>query len=223
MDLSPKIEDYLKSVYLLQARHPQVSTTALAERLGVSAPSVSAMVRKLAHHGLLEHQPYKGVRLTARGEAVALKIIRAHRLWELYLVEELGFAWDQAHVEAEQLEHAVSQQLTDRLDQVLDHPTTDPHGHPIPNRNGQMPTSAGLPVTQLRPDETATVLQIRDDTPELLRYLGNLGVYPGERITVLEVAPFNGPIHIQVSQATRVLGREVAEHVMVRTEARSRA
>lgn len=218
MNLSPQIEDYLKNIYLLQTQYPQVPTTALAERLGVSAPSVTAMVRRLAQMGLLEHRRYKGVRLTSNGEAIALKVIRAHRLWELYLVEALDLPWDQAHIEAERLEHTLSNTLADRLDEVLDHPTTDPHGHPIPSRNGQMPLLAGTALAELVPGERGMILQIRDDTPELLRYLGDLGIYPGESIAILEVAPFNGPIHIRVGKEICVLGQEVAKKVIVDTE-----
>jgi DtxR family Mn-dependent transcriptional regulator len=218
MNLSPQIEDYLKNIYLLQSQYPQVPTTALAERLGVSAPSVSGMVRRLAQMGLLEHRRYEGVRLTSNGEAMALKVIRAHRLWELYLVEVLDLPWDQAHVEAERLEHALSEELADRLDEVLNHPTTDPHGHPIPSRNGRMPPSTGTPLTELSPGQTGIVMHIRDDTPELLRYLGELGIYPGQAIAVLEVAPFNGPIHVRVGEALQVLGQEVAGHVVLTVE-----
>jgi DtxR family Mn-dependent transcriptional regulator len=218
MQLGLHVENYLKNIYLLQPRYVRVPTAALAERLGVSSPSVTSMVRKLARMGLLAHEPYRGVSLTKRGEAAALRIIRAHRLWESYLVEAIGLSWDQAHVEAERLEHALSDELADRLDEMLDHPAADPHGHPIPSRDGSMPPSGGVRLTALPLDTTGTVLQIRDDTPELLRYLGGLGIYPGETIAVLEVAPFEGPIHVRVGGTTRVLGRQAARHVMVATE-----
>jgi len=220
MNLNHTTEDYLKNIYLLQAQYPQVPTTALAGRLGVSAPSVTSMVRKLARQGLLEHERYRGVRLTTRGEALALKVLRAHRLWELYLVKVLDLSWDQAHVEAERLEHALSDELAERLDQVLDHPTADPHGHPIPTRNGRMPAPTGTPLTGLSPGERGTVLQIRDDTPELLRYLGEAGLYPGESIAILKMAPFNGPIHLRVGKAVQILGREAAGHVIVEKQTR---
>jgi DtxR family Mn-dependent transcriptional regulator len=154
------------------------------------------------------------VRLTAEGKTLALKIVRAHRLWEAYLVEALGFPWDEAHIEAERLEHVLSDRLAARLDEVLGYPTVDPHGHPIPSRDGRVRPVNGLPLGELRQGEVATVVQIREDTPELLRYLGDLGIYPGEQITVLEVAPFNGPYRVSVSGETRVIGREVASHVM---------
>ncbi len=217
MELSPQIQDYLKNIYQLQSEHSQVPTTALAERLGVSAPTVSSMVRKLAELKLVDHQPYKGVQLTPEGERLALGVLRAHRLCETYLVRVLGFAWDEAHVEAERLEHAMSAKLTDRLEEALDYPTSDPHGHPIPSRDGQVPCCEGEPLTALKPGETGTILQIKDDTPKLLRYLGELGLYPGETITVLEVAPFSGPIHVRLGDVDQVVGREVAEHVVVQT------
>ena len=217
MNVSPQMEDYLKGIYLLQARYARVPTSVLAGHLGVSAPSVTGMVRKLASLGLLEHEPYRGARLTQAGEALALKTVRAHRLWESYLVEVLDVPWDVAHVEAERLEHVLSEELADRIDEALDHPTTDPHGHPIPGRNGRMPPPAGIPLTELLPDEKGIILQIRDETPELLRYLGGMGIYPGESITVREVAPFNGPIHVHVDGVTQALGRQAADHVVVKT------
>ena len=215
MELSSQIEDYLKSIYQLQTQHPQVSTTALAERLGISAPTASGMMRKLAELGLVEHQPYKGVHLTAEGEKLALGVLRAHRLSETYLVRVLGFSWDEAHVEAERLEHALSPKLVDRLEEALDYPQTDPHGHPIPTRDGQVPCCEGVPLSRLEPGDGGVILQIWDDSPELLRYLGELGLYPQAQIAVLETAPFRGPIRVQVGEAVRILGREVAEHVIV--------
>jgi DtxR family Mn-dependent transcriptional regulator len=219
MKLGLHVENYLKNIYLLQSRYARVPTAALAERLGVSSPSVTSMVRKLARMGLLAHEPYRGVSLTERGEAAALRVIRAHRLWESYLVEVIGLSWDQAHVEAERLEHALSDGLADRLDEALDHPATDPHGHPIPTREGRMPSLTGTPLTELPSETAGTVLQICDDTPALLRYLGGLRIYPGEAIAVLEVAPFDGPIHVRVGGTTQVLGRQAAQHVMVAIEA----
>lgn len=215
MNLSFQIEDYLKNIYQLQTQHPQVPTTILAERLGISAPTASGMMRKLAELGLAEYQPYKGVRLTAEGEKLALRVLRAHRLSETYLVKVLGFLWDEAHEEAEQLEHALSSRLVDRLEEALGYPQTDPHGHPIPTRNGQVICCEGVPLSRLGPGDGGVILQIRDDSPELLRYLGGLGLYPQTAITVLGVAPFSGPIRVQVGKAVQILGREVAEHVIV--------
>jgi DtxR family Mn-dependent transcriptional regulator len=217
MDLSPQIQDYLKNIYQLQSEHPQVPTTALAERLGVSAPTVSSMMRKLAELGLATHQPYKGVHLTPEGEKLALGVLRAHRLCETYLVRVLGFSWDEAHVEAERIEHALSEKLVDRLEEALDYPASDPHGHPIPTRDGQVPCCEGEPLAALEPGESGAILQIKDDSPKLLRYLGELGLYPGEMVEVLEVAPFSGPIHLRVGDTDQVVGREVAEHVIVQT------
>ena len=218
MDLGLHVENYLKNIYLLQSHHDRVPTAALAERLGVSAPSVTGMVRKLARMELLVHEPYKGVWLTKQGERVALKVIRAHRLWELYLVEAVGLSWDQAHVEAEQLEHTLSDELAARLDEMLEYPAIDPHGHPIPAQDGSMPSFNGVPLTELHPGSTGIVLQIWDDTPELLRYLGGLGIYPGEAIAVLAIAPFQGPIHVHVGGTDQALGREAACHVVVEME-----
>jgi DtxR family Mn-dependent transcriptional regulator len=218
MDYSAQIEDYLKSIYQLQARYDRVPTSTLAERLDITAASVTGMIHKLAGLGLVDHEPYRGARLTAEGEEVALQVIRAHRLWEQYLVQALQIPWDQAHVEAERLEHALSGGLADRLDEVLDYPTTDPHGHPIPNRNGDIRPPSGVPLDQLATGEAAVVVQIRDDTPELLRYLGTLGIYPGEQVAVLDIAPFEGPLRLQIGTRTEILGRQAAAHVIVRPE-----
>jgi DtxR family Mn-dependent transcriptional regulator len=218
MKFSYHIEDYLKNIHFLQSQHTFVPTNVLANRLGVSAPSVSGMVRKLANLGLLEHERYKGARLTSDGRTIARQVIRAHRLWELYLVQALELSWDQAHVEAEQLEHVLSDELAGRLDDVLGHPTIDPHGHPIPDRSGEMVTVVGRPLTQLAVGESGVTVQIWDDTPELLRYLGGLDIYPGCTITVLEIAPFNGPLHLRVGEESQVLGRDAAKHVIVATD-----
>jgi DtxR family transcriptional regulator, Mn-dependent transcriptional regulator len=218
MDFSAQIEDYLKGIYQLQAQHDRVPTTALAERLDITAASVTGMVRKLADLGLVDHEPYHGVRLTTKGEAIALQIIRAHRLWELYLVKALQVPWDQAHVEAERLEHALSPELADRLDEALDHPSTDPHGHPIPSRNGDVARPGGVPLDHLAVGQAGVVVQIRDDSPDLLRYLGELGIYPGERLAVLNIAPFDGPLHVRIGDRTEVLGRRAAGHVVVHPE-----
>ena len=204
MEYSSRIEDYLKNLYQLQASYERVPTTALADRLDITAASVTGMVRKLAGLGLVDHQPYRGVRLTDRGKDIALQIVRAHRLWELYLVQALQVPWDQAHVEAERLEHALSGGLADRLDEVLGFPTTDPHGHPIPSRNGDMKRPSGVPLDQLSSGDVAVVVQIQDDTPDLLRYLGTLGIYPGEQVAVLDIAPFEGPLRLQIGRRTEV-------------------
>lgn len=218
MEFSAQIENYLKYIYLLQTRYNPVPTTKLAEKLGVSAAAVTSMIRKLVRLELLDHEPYKGAQLTAKGKAVALKVLRAHRLWELYLVEVLGIPWDQAHIEAERLEHALSDELADRLDEVLGHPTTDPHGHPIPARNGQLPPLFGVPLTELLPGERGIILRIRDDTPELLRYLGELGVYPGKSVVMQKVAPFNGPLYVRIEETDQVLGHEAAGHIVVQKD-----
>ncbi len=218
MELSPQIEDYLKGIYMLQTRDRQVSTTALAGRLGITAPSVTAMVHKLVELELLVHEPYRGVSLTPKGETLALRIVRAHRLWEAYLVESLGLPWDEAHIEAERLEHVLSDLLAERIDEALGFPTIDPHGHPIPSPTGHVQPVTGVALAELTVGDVGVVVQIRDETPELLRYLGEFGVYPGEVILVLDVAPFNGPMHLRVAGKTQVLGREVANHVVVQPE-----
>ncbi len=218
---SPRIthamEDYLKGIYRLQATDPIVTTQRLAEELGISGPSVTNMVKRLHELGLLRHTRYHGVQLTEAGERVALEVIRHHRLLELYLAESLGYRWDEVHAEAERLEHHVSEELEARMDSVLGHPTRDPHGDPIPSRDGVITTIPDMRLLDLEPGTRAIISRVSDRDPELLRYLGDLGLYPGAEVTVLERLPFEGPLRIRVSETEHAVGRPLAAAVNVAT------
>jgi DtxR family Mn-dependent transcriptional regulator len=209
------MEDYLKVAYRLQSDGGPVTTQRLAEELGISGPSVTNMVKRLHELGLVRHARYHGVELTEAGQKVALEVIRHHRLLELYLAETLGYNWDQVHEEAERLEHHVSEELEERMDSALGHPKVDPHGDPIPSREG---TIAAVPTTRLldlEPGQEARVSRVSDRDPDQLRYLGGLGLFPGTRVTVLEKLPFEGPVRIRVNETEHIIGRPLAASVNV--------
>ena len=183
--LSASIEDYAKAVYVLEERHGVASTTSLAERLGVSAPAVSAMVKKLAARGYVTHVRYRGVRLTDEGRRVALEVLRHHRLLETYLVEELGVPWDRVHAEAEVLEHVLSEGLEERIAAKLGEPTHDPHGDPIPAADGTVTEPATVALATLATGDRGRFVRISDSEPRLLRELAGLGIRRGDEVEVV--------------------------------------
>ncbi len=213
--VTPAMEDYLKAVYRLRDGTGLVTTQRLAEEVGVSGPSVTNMVKRLDGLGLLRHARHRGVELTEAGERAALRVVRHHRLLELYLARCLGFPWDEAHAEADRLEHWVSAALEARLDAALGHPTLDPHGDPIPNREGTVAAVAGRRLLDLEAGERAVVSRVSDREPDQLRYLGALGLYPGAEVAVLEKLPFEGPLRLRVADAEHVIGRPLAAAVRV--------
>jgi DtxR family transcriptional regulator, Mn-dependent transcriptional regulator len=180
-ELPPRISDCLKAIYDMQERGQKVSTSALSERLGVSDATVTTLFKDFAAAGWVEHVPYRGARLTPLGERKAMEVIRHHRLLELYLARELGYSWDKVHDEADKLEHVISEEFEERLDALLGYPTFDPHGDPIPSKDGVVAHRAGCTLRQLRDGQHALVLRVNDQDPEKLRYLGRLGLYPETR------------------------------------------
>ncbi|MDZ7289122.1 MAG: metal-dependent transcriptional regulator [candidate division KSB1 bacterium] len=208
-------EDYLKAIHFLHLTHKKVSTSAIAERLGVAQASVTGMIKKLAEIKLVEHSPYHGVALTAAGEKIALEVIRHHRLLELYLAEAMGYSWDKVHDEAEKLEHVISEEFEDKIDEYLGRPTADPHGAPIPTKDGQMPTLECFALSQAEAGDRVVVRIVPDRDAEKLRYLGKIGLYPNIEIEVLEKAPFNGPLHIRINDNFHHLGRELTDGILV--------
>ncbi|HZO62579.1 MAG TPA: metal-dependent transcriptional regulator [Gaiellaceae bacterium] len=182
---SVSIEDYAKAIYVLEERNGVVSTTALAERLEVSAPAVSAMVKKLDSLGYVTHVPYRGVRLTGDGRRVALEVLRHHRLLETYLVEELGVPWDRVHAEAEVLEHVLSEGLEERIAAKLGEPTHDPHGDPIPAADGTVVEPVTVALASLAPGDRGRFVRVSDSDPKLLRELAGLGIRPGDELEVV--------------------------------------
>jgi DtxR family Mn-dependent transcriptional regulator len=210
------VEDYLKTIYELQEHSGRVSTTALADRLGVAPASVTGMVKKLAEMRLLRHEPYHGVELTDAGKKIALEVIRHHRLVESYLAEALGVPWDKVHEEADRWEHVLSEEMEDLMAAKLGHPTTDPHGAPIPARDGTMPQSDLRRLSDLEPGEHAIIAEVSDHDPEMLRYLGEMGLFPRAALSVVSTAPFDGPVTVKINGDQHALGREVANHILVK-------
>lgn len=213
--LSQAIEDYLKAIYELHQSQATVTTSRLAERLAVTPASATGMVKKLAELKLVEHAPYRGVHLTRAGERIALEVVRHHRLVERYLAEALGVPWDRVHEEAERWEHVLSEEVEERMDALLGRPVTDPHGAPIPARDGTLPRRARLRLSEVEPPCRVTIAEVEDDDPALLRYLGRQGLYPEVELRLTERAPFAGPLTLERGAERLVLGAEVAERVWV--------
>jgi DtxR family Mn-dependent transcriptional regulator len=209
------MEDYLKVIYSLQTEHETVTTQAIAERLGIQSPSVTNMVKRLADLKLLEHTPYRGVVLTTSGQKAALEVLRHHRLLELYLADALGYSWDEVHDEAERLEHSISEEFEARIDRALGFPTTDPHGDPIPTAEGRIQDVPSSRLSDLAPGVEALVERVCDQNADKLRYLGNLGLYPNARVSVVERYPFDGPLRVLIGGQEHILGRDLARAVHV--------
>jgi DtxR family Mn-dependent transcriptional regulator len=214
-ELSAAVQDYTKAIYTLEAQEGSASTTALAERLEVRPASVSGMVRKLVALDLVEHEPYRGVRLTERGRTVALEVIRHHRLLELFLVETLGMGWDEVHAEAERLEHALSEELEDVIAARLGNPTLDPHGDPIPSRELEIAADTSRSLYALEPGEQATFVRVSDENPEMLRFLSERGIAPGDGLELIERQPFEGPVYVRAGDQVLVLGATLARAMRV--------
>ncbi len=209
------VEDYLKAIYELQAEGGKVSTTELSERLHVAPASVTGMVKKLAAMKLVVHEPYQGVELTPSGEKIALEVVRHHRLVESYLAESLGVSWDKVHEEADRWEHVLSEEMEDLMDDKLGHPTTDPHGAPIPSRDGTMPKSELRRLSELQAGDVAIIAEVSDHDADLLRYFGDMGLFPKVEVRVVSSAPFEGPVTIKTNGDEHALGREVAGYILV--------
>ncbi len=212
---TPRVEEYLESIYKLQQEHRRVSTSSLAEHLKLSAPSVSEMVKKLEGKGLLSHTE-KGVCLTEEGKSLAKKVIRRHRLSERLLTDILGFKWDEVHEEACRLEHAISPEMEDRIAESLGNPKTCPHGHPIPDKDGVLVNEKVRPLSELKASGKGVIVNVFEEDPNMLKYLASLGLIPGVCVRVEEGAPFGGPLIVCVSGSRYALGREVASKIKVK-------
>jgi DtxR family Mn-dependent transcriptional regulator len=212
---SQEVEDYVKAIYKLQEEGGAVSTTDLARKVGKSPAAATKMLKHLAEIHLIDHTPYYGARLTSAGERVALEIIRHHRLLELYLHQALGYGWDEVDAEAEKLEHHISEEFEARIDRMLDYPNTDPHGDPIPTRDGMIAPCRGRSLADSEPGERLVVRRVRDSDPEALRYLARIGMTLATVVTVTDRQPFNGPLTLDVGGVTHSVGRELAGHVFV--------
>ena len=209
------VQDYLKAIYELRDAHGRVTTSSLAQRLGVAPASATVMVKRLAAGGLVQHAPYHGVALAPEGERVALEMIRHHRLVERFLVDVLDVPWDEVHAEAERWEHVLSEELEDRIDRALDCPTPDPHGSPIPRRDGRIDRARTVPLSELPPGRTGVVVEVSDEDGDLLRYVGAAGLTPGRRVRLVAAEPFGGSLTVRVGRTQRVVARDAAAHVRV--------
>ena len=215
--LTTSIQDYLKSIYELTESGESASTNALAEKLAVKPGSVTGMIQKLASAkpALVEYQKHQGVTLTREGRKAALEVIRHHRLLEAWLVQTLGYSWDEVHAEAERLEHVISEDFERRIATAMGHPTRDPHGEPIPTADLKMPSDESLPLSALRSGQSATIKRVKASDTELLRYLDGLGLVPGAQIEVTEYSPFDHNLTIKVGRKSFVLGLSITGKVFV--------
>src|SRR5271169_6103133 len=208
---TPAVEDYSKAIFALQSRSEEpVSTNALAERLGITPGSVSAMLRRLDELGLITHVPYRGVRLTPEGRRLALEVIRHHRLLESFLADALGMPWDRVHAEAEVLEHVLSEDLEQLIAAKLGNPTVDPHGDPIPSVELELEEPSTLRLESLEPGEEGLFVRVSDSDPEMLRYLAERGIAPGMRFSVRERQPFGGPLFVRFGDSEHAIGGQLA-------------
>jgi DtxR family Mn-dependent transcriptional regulator len=212
-DLSVAVQDYLKAIYALESEGERVTTSALARRMGVSAPSTTAMTKRLAELGLVERLPYRGVALSEAGRRGALEVLRHHRLLELYLVDRLGLSLDEVHAEAELLEHALSEELEAKIDAELGFPTHDPHGDPIPDRDLRVVRGDHRTLLDLEPGARAAISRVPDGDSELLRYLGKLGIVPGSDLELVAYAPFGGPVTVRTDHGEHAISRELADRI----------
>jgi DtxR family transcriptional regulator, Mn-dependent transcriptional regulator len=215
-EFSPAVEDYAKAIYALQDRGDgTVTTTALAERLGVTPASASGMVRKLDEQGLVSYARYRGVRLTPSGTRVALEVLRHHRLLELYLAETLDVPWDRVHDEAEVLEHVLSEELEALIAAKLGNPTRDPHGDPIPSADLVIDEQRTETLAAAEPGTSGIFVRISDSDPEMLRYLAERGIAPGDGFEIVEKHPFDGPLFVRFGDAVHVLGGSLAQAMRI--------
>jgi DtxR family Mn-dependent transcriptional regulator len=212
-DLTVAVQDYLKAIYVLESTEERVTTSALSRRMGVSAPSATAMTKRLDELGLVERLPYRGVALTEEGRRGALEVLRHHRLLERYLVDRLGLSLAEVHAEAELLEHALSEELEAKIDAELGYPTHDPHGDPIPDHELKLVHGESKSLLHLEPGARAAVARVPDGDSELLRYLGELGLVPDASVEMLAQAPFGGPVTVRTSSGEHAISRELADRI----------
>ena len=215
--LTAPVEDYLKAIYAFERGGGAAATNDIAQRLSIAPASVSGMVQRLADQGLVEYERYRGVRLTNAGRRAALKTLRRHRVIEAYLVRALGYSWDTVHEEAEGLEHAASDALIDRMAAAIGEPVTDPHGAPIPTREGTIDDPPHRSLADAEVGSRHRVVRVGDEDPGMLRYLDSLGLRPGVMVTLTNRAPFDGPLTIEVGSATQQVGAALASRVLVTT------
>ncbi len=209
-------ENYLKSIYhLSEAGSKEVLTNELAEAMNTKAASVTDMIKKLAGKDFIAYEKYHGVNITAKGKALALMVIRKHRLWETFLVQTLGFKWDEVHEVAEQLEHIQSPLLIEKLDEMLGFPKVDPHGDPIPDHNGKIKSLQKVMLGSLKAGTDSLIVAVKDSDSQLLKYLDKIGARPGKKIKILEIQEYDGSMEVQISGNKFFVSKEVSENILV--------
>jgi len=212
---SEHIENYLKNIYKIQASEGKVSTSSLSERLQISPASVSEMIKKLADEGSLTHTPYKGVELTESGKRTALKIVRKHRLWEMFLVEVLHFGWDEIDEEAEKFEHIMSEKMEDKIDEVLGFPTVDPHGDPIPTKSGTVKAIRSFPLATIEEGAAVRVVRVNDANAELLHYASSIGLSLNRKIAIKQRIKFDNSLVLKIGSKEVTISATLAENIFV--------
>jgi DtxR family Mn-dependent transcriptional regulator len=214
-ELSEPVEDYLKVIFELESADGTAGTNEIATELGIAPASVSGMIRRLAEQGWIAHERYRGVRLTRAGKRAALRTIRRHRVIEAYLTTALGYPWDRVHDEAERLEHAASDELIDRMAAAIGEPSTDPHGAPIPTREGTIAEERFASLATVPVGKRVRIQRVGDRDAEQLRYLAEIGITPGRQVEVIARAPFDGPIDLRVGRVVRSIGPALARQIAV--------
>ncbi len=211
-------QEYLAEAYRLvhyQPNNPYITTSSLAERVGVSAPAVAAVVERLKRAGYVEHEPYKGMKLTSKGEHEALMNIRRHRLAEIFLVKVMGFGWHEVHDEADAMGAVISEAIASRMEQMAGYPKRCPHGEPIPTAEGVMPQVIDEPLSEIPAPAQLTVSRVNTHDPEVLKYLFTLDLVPGQAVNLVNRAPFNGPLRLRIGSHEQVIGHELASVLRV--------
>lgn len=208
-------EDYIKVIYKLESRGERATTSALAAQLGVADASITDMIKKLSEKGLVRYERYQGVHLTARGRRMALGILRRHRLWEMFLTQFLGYSWDKVHDEAERLEHVTSDELEHRIDEALGFPTVDPHGHPIPTKDGELAGTDDASLSACSVGDVVRISRVDDDNSELLHHAAALGLALNSKLTVKEKKTFDGSMLVKVGAKQHFISKQVADAIFV--------
>jgi DtxR family Mn-dependent transcriptional regulator len=208
-------EDYIKSIFILQKENESVATSVLAKHLGIGDGSVTDMVKKLSERRLIHYEPYQGVTLTPSGRRLALKMVRRHRLWEMFLVKFLGYTWDEIHNEAEVLEHVTSDDLEERIDKALGYPKVDPHGDPIPTSAGDLVEITYKNLSDCIEGEDGIVVRVKDESQEILKYMTKLGLSLNKKIVVIQKIQFDGSVIVEIDGREVPLSEKLAKSIFV--------
>jgi DtxR family Mn-dependent transcriptional regulator len=209
-------QDYLRAILHIEAKDGIASNNSLSKELGISGASVTEMLNKLSNQGLMNYKPYQGASLTKKGKKLALEITRRHRLWEVFLSEKLGFDWDEIHILAHKFEHIVSEKLIHRLDDFLGNPTHDPHGDPIPDKNGWLPDENLIQLSEIKSKRFVHLSKIEDENPEVLKYFTNIGLQLNSSVKILEIYLFDGSIRIKYKSKEIIISKKLAESIFVK-------